>query len=69
MTSFVAFAVDINGTALARYDLAATEMEAAEKEAQQFLETSATEHGGDPLKCWTDFCHVLLNSNEFLYID
>jgi hypothetical protein len=30
MTSFVAFAIDINGTALARYDLAATEEEMAE---------------------------------------
>jgi hypothetical protein len=26
-SSFTAFALDINGTALARYDLAATEME------------------------------------------
>jgi hypothetical protein len=38
MTSFVAFAVDINGTALARCDLAATEKEAAEQEARQYIE-------------------------------
>ena len=38
MTSFVAFAIDVNGTALARYDLAATEREAAEREARQYLE-------------------------------
>jgi hypothetical protein len=35
---FAAFAVDINGSALARYDLAATEQEAAEQEARQYLE-------------------------------
>jgi len=35
---FIAFAVDINGTALARYDLAATENEAAEQEARQYLQ-------------------------------
>ena len=38
MTSFVAFAVDVYGTALERYDLAATEREAAEQEARQYLE-------------------------------
>jgi hypothetical protein len=37
MPRFTAFAVDINGAALARYDLAATEMEAAEQEARQLL--------------------------------
>jgi hypothetical protein len=38
MTSFVAFAIDINGTALARYNLAATEEELAKQEARQYLE-------------------------------
>jgi hypothetical protein len=38
MTSFVAFAVDVNGTALERYDLTATEKEAAEQEARQYME-------------------------------
>ena len=38
MAKFAAFAVDINGTALARYDLTATEKEAAEQEARQYLE-------------------------------
>jgi hypothetical protein len=35
MTKFIAFAVDINGTMLARYDLAATEEESAKQEARQ----------------------------------
>jgi hypothetical protein len=38
MPRFTAFAVDINGTALARYDLVATEKEAAEQEARQYLD-------------------------------
>jgi hypothetical protein len=38
MTKFVAIAVDMNGTALARYELAATDAEAAESEARQYLE-------------------------------
>jgi hypothetical protein len=38
MPRFTAFAVDINGTALARYDLAAIEKETAEQEARQYLE-------------------------------
>ena len=38
MPRFTAFAVDINGTALARYDLVATEKETAEQEARQYLE-------------------------------
>ena len=38
MAKFAAFAVDINGTALARYDLTATEKESAEQEARQYLE-------------------------------
>ena len=38
MTKFVAFAIDINGTALARYDLAATEEGTAEQEARQYLD-------------------------------
>jgi hypothetical protein len=38
VAKFAAFAVDINGTALARYDLAATEKESAEQEARQYLE-------------------------------
>jgi hypothetical protein len=37
MPRFTAFAVDINGTVLARYDLAATEEELAEQEARQYL--------------------------------
>jgi hypothetical protein len=35
MTKFVAYAVDLSGTALARYDLAATDADAAEHEARQ----------------------------------
>jgi hypothetical protein len=38
MTRFAAFAVDINGTMLARYDLTATEEESGEREARQYLE-------------------------------
>jgi hypothetical protein len=38
MTRFVAVAVDMNGVALACYDLAATEEESAEREARQYLE-------------------------------
>ena len=38
MTRFVGYAVDISGTALARYNLAATEKESAELEARQYLE-------------------------------
>jgi len=35
---FAAFAVDINRTGLARYDLTATEKESAEQEDGQYLE-------------------------------
>jgi hypothetical protein len=45
---FIAFAVDGNGTALARYDLAATEQDAAEQEARQYLE----QHHG--IEVWSD---------------
>jgi len=38
MTKFNAFAVDAFGAPLARYDLAASEAEAAEQEARQYLE-------------------------------
>ncbi|MET3838740.1 hypothetical protein [Bradyrhizobium sp. OAE829] len=38
MTKFTAYAVDLNGTALARYDLAAPDKESAEREARQYLE-------------------------------
>ena len=38
MTTFVAYAVGLSGTALARYDLAATDAGGAEREAQQYLE-------------------------------
>lgn len=38
MPKFIAFAVDISGAALACYDLAATDKEAAEQEARQYLE-------------------------------
>lgn len=35
MPKFIAYAVDISGTALARYDLAATDEESAEHETRQ----------------------------------
>jgi hypothetical protein len=38
MAKFIAYAVDISGTALARYDLAAADSEAAEQEARKYLE-------------------------------
>jgi hypothetical protein len=38
MPKFIAFAIDISGAALARYDLVATEKEAAVQEARQYLE-------------------------------
>jgi len=38
MPKFIAYAVDISGTALARYDLATTDEQAAEQEARQYLE-------------------------------
>jgi hypothetical protein len=38
MTKFVAYAVDLSGTALVRYDLAAADADAAEREARQYLE-------------------------------
>jgi len=38
MAKFAAFAVDINGTALACYDFTRTEKEAAEQEARQYRE-------------------------------
>jgi hypothetical protein len=38
MPKFIAFAVDISGAALARYDLAATEKESAGREARRYLE-------------------------------
>jgi len=48
MAKFAAFAVDINGTALARYDLTATDAETAAQEARQYL----TQH---PLiEVWSD---------------
>jgi hypothetical protein len=37
MTKFIAFAVDAFGTVITRYDLAASEAEAAEQEARQYL--------------------------------
>ena len=40
MTRVIAFAVDINGTAPARYDLAAAEEKPAEQEVRQFLEAA-----------------------------
>ncbi len=40
-----------------------TEAEAAE--ARSFLR----QHSADRPAAWTDFCHALLNSNEFLYVD
>ena len=44
-----------------------TEAEAAE--ARSFLRQQAGVAGSDRLAAWTDFCHALLNSNEFLYLD
>lgn len=38
MPKFIAYAVDLSGTALARYDLVATEAEAAKREARKYLE-------------------------------
>jgi hypothetical protein len=35
---FIAYAIDISGTALAVYDLAAIDAESAEQEARQYLE-------------------------------
>ena len=43
-----------------------------EQETLQFLEQQRRAGGGShtpQLDAWIDFCHVLLNSNEFLYID
>ena len=40
--------LDVNGTALARYDLAATEREAAEREARQYLEQHTV------IEVWSD---------------
>ena len=37
MTKFIAIAVDAFGTVITRYDLAASEAEAAEQEARQYL--------------------------------
>jgi mono/diheme cytochrome c family protein len=37
-------------------------------EAKAFLNGAATSAGFD-VAVWTDFCHALLNSNEFLYVD
>jgi hypothetical protein len=38
-------------------------------EAQEFLEAQEKQYGGsDPLKAWTDLCHVLLNVKEFIFI-
>jgi hypothetical protein len=42
MPKFIAYAVDLSGVALARYDLAATDGEAAEREAEQYLEDHPT---------------------------
>lgn len=38
MPKFIAYAVDLSGVAMARYDLAATEQESAEREAVQYLD-------------------------------
>ena len=38
MPKFTAFAVEMSGAALARYDLSATEKETAEQEARRYLE-------------------------------
>ena len=48
MRSFIAFAVDTDGAALARDDLAATEREAAEMEAKKYLEQHAV------IEVWSD---------------
>jgi hypothetical protein len=42
---------------------------AAERaDAAAFLNGAVNSAAFD-LEAWTDFCHALLNSNEFLYID
>ena len=38
MPKFIAYAVDLSGVALARYDLAAIEKESAEREAEHYLD-------------------------------
>jgi len=47
MIKFIAFAVDAFGT-LARYDLAASEAEAAEQESRQYLDRHQT------IEVWSD---------------
>jgi hypothetical protein len=48
MTKYVALEVDLSGTALARYDLAATDAETAKQEARQYLERHRV------LEIWSD---------------
>ena len=38
MPKFIAYAIDLSGVAMARYDLAATEKESAAREATQYLD-------------------------------
>ena len=38
MPKFIAYAIDLSGVAMARYDLAATEKELAAREAKQYLD-------------------------------
>jgi hypothetical protein len=45
MTKFIAIAVDAFGTVITRYDLAASEAEAAEQEARKYLDRHQTRSG------------------------
>jgi hypothetical protein len=42
MAKFIAFAVDMSGTLEARYDLTASDAEAAEQEARQYFDRHQT---------------------------
>jgi hypothetical protein len=51
--------------------IAARLTEAAAKPADVALPANYSDETGDTawLAAWVDYCHVLLNSNEFLYLD
>ena len=42
MRKFIAYALDLSGVALARYDLAATDSQTSEREARRYLEDHPT---------------------------
>jgi hypothetical protein len=48
MRTFIAYAVDLSGNALARYDLVAVDELAADQEARQYLEQHAV------IEVWSD---------------